>query len=399
MASINTPLEVIRVQQATNIAASPTGNENITNTLGRYARTAQSVQVSPSQADTSDMQEEAGMGVAARGKQDLEKTKLRKSQGANLEALARIADYLDKLPDMPSEQMHRDLVLKFQQYEDLMRNAGGGGGSNLPTADDIRALLRDYDGDVSHQFAALEDIRARATKSDAPAAYLALLDTVRAELRQPETARDIAAGFASAREAATVGDRFGSDPQSYRDSYRNLLRESPSLGRTFDELRKFSLTEKFDAVVDSFMKVAGDELASAGPSTEPAQLNLVLKELSSLKNLRSVFDGANQMLAKIERMFANSDNVARPSGEDITSRLFHFSGAAVASMTDAERLISGFETTPPEVPVVAVNLIRDLHASLPDQVIHSNQAREHQSKLLMSLSERFVDIEDAAYNS
>ncbi|WP_163850631.1 type III secretion system gatekeeper subunit SctW [Pseudooceanicola aestuarii] len=393
---ITTPQEVIRTQVATHNAASPVGAEVMSNQMGRNARTGESVQATPQQSDLSDAMEELGMAAATRGKGDLDKMKMRRSQGANFEALARIAEYYDKLPDLPKDQKLRDLVARMQQFEELLQG-GGGSGDDMPTADDILKALRDYDGDITHQFAALEEMRATAQTAGASPAFIALLDTARNALRDPDTARDISAGFAAAREAAEAGHRFGADPQAYRDSYRTLLRETPNLGRLFDEFRKFSLTDSFDQVVDSFMKVAGGDLASTGPSTDPVVLNMLLTELGHLKSLRSVLDATGQMLGKVDRMFPATVDTARPGAEDLTSRLFHLAGSPVASMTEVEGLLAGFDAGPPEMRVVLINLLRDLHATLPDQVMHSDQSREQQSRLLMTLSDRLVDIEEAAY--
>jgi len=425
MSSINTPTEVLRVQVATHNATSPVGAEVMSNQLGRFGATTESVRVTPSKADISDALEELGMGVATRGKNDLDKMKLRRGQGANLEALGRIADYYDKLPSMPDEQKRRDLVAQFKQFENAMRmgNTGRGGG-DMPTADDIRKALMDFDGDVTHRFVMLEDIRSKAAASGAPVEYLSLLDELRAEMRNPANAREIKAGFASAREAATLGDKFGTDPTDYRDSYRTLLRENPRLGRVFDELRKFSLTQNFNAVIGSFLKVAGDDMASFGPSVDAAILGDVIRELNALKNLRTVLEAANTAMLKLRRMYPiktcalcwrrqlppctvlgscvraepDPDERPRPDGEELASRLLNFASAPVASSADAERLLAGFETEHPEVPIAAVNQIRDLHAALPDNVVGTAQAREQQNKLLILLSDHWVALDETAYD-
>ncbi len=277
------------------------------------------------------------------------------------------------------------------------RGDGEGGASGLPTADDIRKLLADFDGDITHRFVMLVDIRARAAQEGAPASYLALLDTVRADMRRPENAREILAGFASARAAVGLGDRFGSDPTDYRDSYRALLRESPRLGQVFDALRKFSLSENFDQVVGSFLKVAGDDMASFGPSTDPVILGDVVRELSNLWTLRTALEATGGLLAKIDRMYPPGPGAQRPGVEELTSRLLHFAGGPFAAMSEAEALLTGFEPDRPEVGLAVVNLLRDLHAALPDAVFPSPQAREQQGKMLLALSDKMVALEDAAY--
>jgi type III secretion system YopN/LcrE/InvE/MxiC family regulator len=403
--SVNTPSEVIRTQIATHNAASPVGVKIMANQTGRHSRTQESVQVTPSQSDLTDALEAIGMSVATRGtKAGPEKMKLRRGQGTNFEALGRIADYYDKLPSMPADEKRRNLIAQFKQVETLLRMTaargdGEGGASGLPTADDIRKLLADFDGDITHQFVMLEDIRNRAAQEGAPAGYLSLLDTVRADMRRPENARDILAGFASARVATDLGDRFGSDPTEYRESYRALLREQPRLGRVFDELRKFNLTDNFNEIVGGFLKVAGDDMASFGPSTDPLILGDVVRELSNLKTLRTAFEGTAGVLAKIDRMYQPGPDSARPGGEELTSRLLHFSGGQIASMAEAEALLTGFEPTRPEVGVAVINLLRDLHAALPDSVVTSPQAREQQGRMLLALSDTLVAAEEATYGN
>jgi type III secretion system YopN/LcrE/InvE/MxiC family regulator len=400
MASINTPGEAIRTNAAMQIGASSPGTEQGTLNAGRNARTGETVMRAPSAADAmDDAKEELGLALTTRGKGDFEKFKVRHGQGTNFEALARIADYYDKLPDLPSDERYRELVLKFQQFEDMFRfGSGGGGGGNLPTADDIRELLASFDGDVTHQFAVLEDLRMRAARAEAPAAYVDLIDTVRSELRQSKPMREVMAGFAAATVATEVSERFGSDPQTYRDSYRSLLREAPNLGRVFDEMRNFSLSEDYEAVLDSFVRVAGHDLDNLnGASSDPVLLGVLLKELDTLKKLRSALDDAGVMLAKIDRIFSQDEGGGRPDALEITSRLFHFVSSPVATLADADRMMAGFGPEPPDLPVVAMNLMRDLHASLPDAVFPNMQSRAQQGQLLMTLSERFVGVEEDAY--
>lgn len=401
--SVNTPSEVLRVQVATHTATTSMGQEMMSSQLGRHGRTQESVEVTRSQSDLTDAMEELGMAVATRGsKSDLDKMKLRRGQGANFEALGRIADYYDKLPSMPADEKRRNLIAQFKQVETLLRMSaargdGEGGASGLPTADDIRKLLADFDPDITHQFVMLEDIRARAAQEGVPPSYLALLDTVRSEMRRPENARDILAGFAAAKVAVELGDKIGTDPTEYRESYRSMLRESPRLGRVFDELRKFSLTENFDSVVGSFLKVAGDDMASFGPSTDPLILGDVVRELSNLKTLRTALEETGKLMGKIDRMYPPEPGSLRPGVEELTSRLLHFAGGQVASMSEAEGLLTGFDPRRPEVGVAAVNLLRDLHAALPDAVFPSSQAREQQSRMLLALSDKMVALEEAAY--
>lgn len=397
--SITSSSEVIRAQLSVNNATSIVGSEIMANAMGKDQRTNEAVRVTPTKSDLTDALEELGMSVAHRGKPDIDKIKARRGAGSDVNALSRIADYLDQLPGLPSEEKYKQLVDKLQQFQQRMDlSSGGSGGDGQITADDIRKMLAEYDGDITHQAYALERLRSEAMSQGAAPSVLTALDQLRAEFSRPETMRDIRAGLVSGREAHRIGDRFGSDPSSFRDSYRELLREpSPRLGPIFDTLRKFSLSDSFDEVIESFLKVAGNDLASAGPSSDPVLLGALVSELSKLKNLRTVLKSSEDMAAKLDRTFPPGSGTVRPSGEEIASRLLHFAGMSVPGFTDANALLRGYEGEPPEVPVMVVNLLRNQHALLPDSVMPSLQAHEQQSRLLLNLSDRVVETEEKAF--
>lgn len=296
--SISSARETVLTQLATNNSISPTGSE-IMSKVGRSSGGEQ-VQMSTSSADITDALEELGMAASSRAKVDINKVKVRKGAGTDLDALGRIAEYYDKLPNLPKDQQLRDTVAKFQKFEEAFRR-GEERRDPKDVAQDIKDLLAQYDGDLSHQFAALETIRDMAVRSGAPEAYLAVLDSVRQEMRRPDFARDIVAGFASATEAHRMEEQ-GIDPQQYRDGYRQLIRETPSMGSIFRNLMSFSTSETIGDVIDSFIKTAGTDMSSFGPSTDPVQLGEILDELKKLKLARTVLDGSQMMLDKLERL-------------------------------------------------------------------------------------------------
>lgn len=301
--AINSPQEVIRTQIATNNSISPVGAEIMANAMGKDVRTNESVQVAPSKSDLTDALEELGMGIASRGKPDLDKIKVRRGAAKDVDALSRIAEYLDELPDLPGEERYLQLARKMQSFQQMDSGGGGQGGDQI-TSDDLRRLLQDYDGDITHQLYALERLRNDAVEQGAPVAVLQAIDQLRGEFATPENLRDIRAGIASSMESHRMADRFGTDASSFRESYRELLRDpQPRLGAIFDTLRKFSLTESFDDVVGSFLKVAGNDLASTGPSTDPIFLGSLMTELSKLKNLRTVLKGAEDLAMKLDRTY------------------------------------------------------------------------------------------------
>ena len=397
--SINAPREVLQTQLATQNAASPVGNEILTGE-GKNNRTSEAVRTSSAQADITDALEELGQAVATRGKQDLDKMKMRRGAGTDFEALGRIAEYYDKLPSMPSEESRRQTVQKFELFEELFERLedGSGGGENLPTGEDIRKLLMEFDSEITHQFALLENIREDALQSGAPAAYLAVLDEVRQEMRAPDTAREILSGFAAAPQAVILADKIGSSPEEYRDSYRTLLRETPRMGRVFDELRKFNLSQNFDEVLDSFLKTAGDELSGFGAGADHGHLGNVVAELNTIKSLRTALDMASAQIEKLDRMQPPPAGSTRPDATELTSRLLNFCSAPTASVMDVEKLMGEYLQEPPEVGVAMINLLMDMHGNLPSNAVHSDNARLQQNTVLRAMSDQLVTREEAAYS-
>lgn len=401
MTSITSNRETVLSQISTNNAASPVGVEVMANQRGKAPGTGETVNISTKNSDMTEMLEEIGMVKATLGKLDMSKMKVRKGQGNDLESLARIAEFYDKLPDLPKDQKNLDLIKKLQSYEEMFKELSGGGqgSSSLPTAEDIRALLREYDGDITHQFAALENARAEFQEAGAPAAFLAMLDEVRAEMRSPGPAQDIMAGFAAAREATQAPDRFGARPEDFRESYRQMLRSGGNVGQLFDSLGKFAeigVADKaaYEAVLDSFIRVAGDDMRSFGQSTDKAILGDVIAELKVLKNLRTSMDMCVDMMDKLGRMFPDQAK-EMPGPAQVVSLMLHF--VASSARRDAERIVAQFDGKAPEIPVAATNMISNIHASLPDSIMPSDTARLQQGKVLKAIADNVVAIEEAHY--
>lgn len=398
MVEITSNFETTTQLLGTYNSTSTVGVEAFAAKSGRASGTGETVAPSSKEADVNEMKEEVGMMKATLGKVDLSKLKVRKGAGTDLEALARIADFYDKLPNLPSNQKTLDLIKQLETFEDSFKEGGKGGGSQ-PTAEDIRNALRAYDGDVTHQFAALEDMRLKFEAKGAPASFLALLDDVRKELRQPETAQEIKAGFASAREAKDLADRFNSAPEDFRDSYRQMLRSGGNLGKMFDSLGDFANSgvkgekTEFETVINSFIQVAGDDMKSFGPSADKVILGDVISELTVLKNLRTTMATTVDMLDKLGRMFP--DKAAdMPDSVKLVSQVLHF--VASSARRDAEKIISNFEhPDAPQIPVVAVNMVRNLHASIHDSAMPTETARLQQDKVLQSISDKLVAVEEA----
>ena len=305
------PTEMLRVQTATHAATTDAAR-----TIGLNPATMERVTaLNDGVADITDAMEELGSAVANRRKPRMEETKVRKGEGANMEALGRIAQYQEKLPDLPHDHRLLQLTRRLESFQERMER-----GASRPTKDDVLEALREYSEDVSHQAAALEQMRKGAFAAGAGRNFLALLDEVRADYREGRVARDVAAGFAIAKAANEEAETIGGDPQEIRDAYRNVVRSSQHFGQIFDHLKGFNIAQSFDAIVGTFLKSAAaelDVLSSESPERigdARTLLQGVIGELQKLKVLSSVHDDVEQGLSRLVRIYPQLATGARESG-------------------------------------------------------------------------------------
>ena len=95
-------IEMLRQNIAQVNVISPVGVEVMSELRGRYQ--GEGVTTSEKGSAVSEMSEEIGMSVAHRAeKKELGHRTIRQGQGTNLEAIARLTEYLEKLPNFPRE--------------------------------------------------------------------------------------------------------------------------------------------------------------------------------------------------------------------------------------------------------------------------------------------------------
>lgn len=394
---VRAPTEMVRTQVATHSAASEVGNR----TIGQSQVTREMVVGGVDQSDITDALEELGASVAHRRKPKLEETKVKKGAGSGAEALGRIVDFQDKLPDQPHDQKLRDFKAALESFRERMEEGG-----SRPTKEDVLEALKQYDPDPSHQFAALEAIRKGAVEAGAGESFIRLLDEARATFHEGERFREVTAGFAVGRTAHDLAEDLGADPAVVRDAYRAVVREQQHLGQIFDHLSTFNAAAKFDRTVDAFLKVAASELAALSADSptiigeERQLMQGVVNELQKLKQMSTVYDQARGAITTLTRMHPElKDAPSMPDEQSLASRLLHFGASPSASIRDAERLVSGIATENPGVAVSAVNVLRDVHGRMPDAAMPSHPARESQAKALLDLSSRLVAAEEAHFEA
>jgi len=388
-------IETLRQNIAALNVTSPTGAETAREMRGNYR--GEGVVVSSEASKLADAAEELGMSVAHRAdKRTLDRREVRQGQSASLEALARIADYYDKLPDMPREDQLRNLVEVMQDFQKRMEDFSRGRSGQNVTPQDIMAALQRFDPDVTHQFAALDIAREFFAATGAGDEFQLLLDQVHGEFSKGDLGREVRAGFASSQAAAKVAVTLETDPAAVREAYRSLLRESRNMGQLFEAFRSFDVMKNFGEVIETFMTVAGRDLASTGPSTDPDHLNALLTELGKLKKMQSVVDLASQLMGTTDRLLQPGE---KPRGEaaDVAGIMLKFASNPAAGPADARGLLARYQDCSLATQVTFANGVRAMHGELPDEVLPSPQARLQQNTAIMSMLDTLVEEEEREY--
>ncbi|MEL6841450.1 MAG: HrpJ domain-containing protein [Pseudomonadota bacterium] len=362
----------------------------------RGERKNDSVTAIPKNSDLSDIQEEIGNAVGKfADKKTLGQAKIRQGAGVNLEALKRIADYYDKLPDMPREAELRDLVSRLQSFEDLLNGEG-----SSASADDILDALRSFDGDVTHQFEALQVARRYFEGTGASDEFMGLLDAAERSFDDPNIQKDIQAGYAIAKTAGEAAPTLETSPGALRDAYREMLRSEKNMGQLFDQLSNFNIRKKFSEVVDVFLQTAGHELANTNSQADPIILGALTRELGALKEMRTVVDAGDSLITQTRRIdpdFA-MDTETDPAIK-LASALLNYAAKTSPSPSDARQLINSLEpeakqnkesdikekAKEAQTKVVFANGLHDLHRQISDRSVASDAARLQQGMMLQDL--------------
>ena len=448
-------LETIRQNIAVNNVISPVGSEVMAEKRGAYR--GETVRSSGENSKISNASKQLGLKEALNTDlASLKQKTIKQGQGTHPKALARASEQLDKLPQMPQGAHLDNLVRLMEGIAELQTDAqiqpedeqqdqnqkldsdqadgttsfaigqqqqrSGGGvssesgegsgnseqdqqkeGAETPakppfTKEQIFQALQQYDGDVTHQAAALGVMLEHFELTGASKEFQALLEDAALEFQMGDLGRDVRAGMAAAVVASQVSQTMETDPAAVRDTYRSMLREQPNLGKLFDDLAKLDPSKKFEKLVETFREIASKDLSSTGPSTDPGFLHTLLTELSKLKKLQTTYEMGKDMVAQTTRMLPPKDR-GLTNANEVTSELLHFIAKPAASLSDARKLLGGMAKASPLAQVLHANGMRDIFGKVPDEVWPSPQSRTQQSTAIGSLLNLLVASENDAYAS
>lgn len=296
----------------------------------------------------------------------------------------------------PTTALARALLARRDSQQGGEFSGEGGGESALR---EIFGALEKFDSDPTHQFAALENLRSYF--KDARVEFQLILDKAMAVYESnTDLAQAVRAGYAAAEVAHRAAATLRTDPRKVRDAYRAMLREQPNLGTLFDALiEKFGLTSNFEGLVETFLAAAGHDLASTGPSTDEMFLHALTTELGKLKKMRTVFEDGKELIKVTDRIAPRSER-GKLEPLKLTSRILNFCGKRSAvTVPDARVILAPLVAAPPQLQVVFINALIDLHARIPGDIMPSPQALLQQKTVLGTLRNQLVEAEEIAYES
>jgi type III secretion system YopN/LcrE/InvE/MxiC family regulator len=405
------PREMTVQTVATQNMVSPRGSEEVAAHHGTHR--GNPAQNATQNSKISQAPRDVGTSAALNiNVKSLHQRSLRQGQATNLVATARIADFYDKLPNMPELNHMEGLIDTFSQFEALQRRGEDLSGDASEeseaedastadgevAADDLLAALQKFDGDVTHQFAALEIAREFFESRGASRDFMNLLDEAKGEYEKTSIARDVRAGFAIAEIAKRAAATLETDPATVRDTYRAMLREQPNIGKVFDALSKFDLSKNLGQVIDIFVAAASRDLSSTSSSTDERFLHGLMTELGKLKKIRSVFESGKDLINQTERLLGPSER-GKTDPTQLTARVLNFCAKTAVNLADARVLLGSLDKASPQSQVVFTNGLRVLHSEIPDDVLPSPQARLQQVATLSTLLNQLVAAEEASFES
>ena len=407
---------------AANSVTSPTGVETVAKAQGGHFR-GQHVSAS---SDPSKITVAAGSRLRGHelSRMHLNRRLLLpklKGQSTNAEAAARIADFYDKLPNMPERAELDKLMESLHKLHEELRKKEEGEGQDVSEGDEgdeegrglggradsqnarqnakqlIFAALQEFDSDVGHQFAALEIARKAFETDEAETVFEGVLDEAAEFYNQTDVARDVRATLAVAKIAHDAAATLETDPAAIRETYRTIIREQKNFGELFDSLAKYDPLKNCEAVIETFRAAAGADLRSlTGPSTDPGLLQSLMTELGKLKKLRTVLDGSAKLVRDTEAALGQEQKgLLNPT--DVASRLLKYISKQTVALKDAMALLGQLANARAGAKVVFVNGLDYLLLLIPDEIFPNMQSRLTQKRVLKSLSDKLVDEEEREF--
>lgn len=238
----------------------------------------QYVSTSQSMADAA---EELTFAFSERVEKSLAKRSVSDGHARLSEILEMLEEHLRKVPDLESQQ----------KLEALVAHLGSGQLNNLAQ---LKAYLKGFSREISHQFVALTFARKElADKTDAWA-IVELIDQALLEMAQ-EQGHAIELGLQIGPLAKEVAEQGIGDIQSLRDTYRDAVMDYRGLSAAWDDIHARFGNSALEGVTGFLMKALSADLDSQQARLDPIKLERVMSDMHKLRVLTGLSDQVNAL--------------------------------------------------------------------------------------------------------
>ncbi|MFJ2713773.1 type III secretion system gatekeeper subunit SctW [Pseudomonas sp. NPDC087346] len=268
------------------VPAATLPDRQIEPTIARDSRLTGSFQgvrvqyISTSQS-MADSAEELTFVFSERVEKSLTKRSVSDGQTRLNEILEMLEEHLKKVPDLESQQ----------KLEALVAHLGSGQLNNLAQ---LKAYLKGFSREISHQFVALSHARQElAGKTDARA-MVELIDQALLEMAQ-EHGHAIELGLQIGPLAKEAAEQGVGDIQSLRDTYRDAVMDYRGLAAAWNDIHARFGSSTLDGVTGFLMKALSADLDSQQTRLDPIKLERVMSDMHKLRVLTGMSDQVNAL--------------------------------------------------------------------------------------------------------
>jgi type III secretion protein W len=222
----------------------------------------------------------------------------------------------------------------------------------------MQGMLHRFHRDPSHQFLGLSKAIHKLEATDSDPAALEAAETALEQLLD-EHGPAIRAGLNTGSAAETLA---GEDPerlQAFRDSYREAVLGFESLLQSYQAIVERFGTAAFGDAARALIQGAGDDMASKGPSIDPADLQQIVSDIYKLEVLVTVHEACGGLLSSM----ASDHGIPVRPAEALLSELLPLTGDR---WIKGERLVGISESFGAREPTPQIAFLRRLTAVIRD---------------------------------
>ena len=247
-------------------------------------------QVKDPSALLKDAAEELSFSESERAEKKLSKRKLSAERSLASEAVEKVQQYLEQVPDLEKNQKLSDFVQAMLERKPQ------------PNEEGLRKGAGEFSDDETHQFIALGYLRDKAVTDGADPEFVTRIEKA-IESLQSEKGPSIQAGL----NISVVADKFASaslgDTQQLRDFYRDVVLDCSSVRDAYQRITKDHPNKEFGDAVKFMLNALASDLDAVPQSVSKGRLRQIMDDMYQLRSLNTVHGQCGDLLSRVGRNF------------------------------------------------------------------------------------------------